>query len=123
MERNFMDFENFFQTTPSFNQFSSRLYRMPRFDMKEQDGKYIVTMEIPGIDKSAIDIKTENGRLVVSAQMSQEKDNNTTTYYRHERRTSSYKRVIQLPSDVNEKSFNSEYKNGLLTIVFEKTIP
>ena len=123
MERNFMDFENFFQTTPSFNQFSSRLYRMPRFDMKEQDGKYIITMEVPGIDKSAIDIKTENGRLVVSANVSEEKDNNTTTYYRHERRTSSYKRVIQLPADANKKSFNSEYKNGLLTITFEKTIP
>ena len=123
MERNFMDFENFFQTTPSFNKFSSRLYRMPRFDMKEQDGKYIVTMEIPGIDKNAIDIKTENGRLVVSANVSQEKDNNTTTYYRHERHSSSYKRAIQLPADTNKRSFNSEYKNGLLTITFEKTIP
>ena len=123
METNFMDFENFFQTAPAFNQLSSRLYRTPRFDMKEQDSKYIITMEVPGLDKSAIDIKTDNGQLMVNAQVSRVKDNNTTTYYRHERRTSSYKRVIQLPLDANEKSFNSEYKNGLLTITFEKIIP
>ena len=123
METNFMDFENFFQTTPAFDHLSSKLYRTPRFDMKEQDSKYIITMEVPGLDKSDIDIKTDNGKIMVSTQVSQVKDNNTTTYYRHERRTSSYKRVIQLPADANEKSFNSEYKNGLLTITFEKTIP
>lgn len=123
METNFMDFENFFQTTPAFNQLSSRLYRTPHFDMKEQDSKYIITMEVPGLDKSAIDIKTENGRLVVSANVSHEKDNNTTTYYRHERRSSSYKRVIQLPSNADDQSLHTDYKDGLLTITFDKKIP
>ena len=122
MENSFMNLENLFQTTPSLNQFSSRLYRIPRFDMKAQDGKYIITMEVPGLDKSAIDIKTENGQLIVSAKVSEEKDNNTTTYYRHERRTSSYKRVIQLPADANEKSWQTDYKDGLLTITFDKRI-
>ena len=101
----------------------SKLYRTPSYDMKEQDGKYFITIEVPGLDKKAIKVKTENGHLLVSAYVSKQKDNNTTTYYQRERRTSSYKHAISLPSDVNEKSLSSVYKDGLLTITFEKIIP
>ncbi len=120
MERSFIDFENLFQTTPSLNQFSSKLYRIPRLDIKEKDSQYILIIEVPGINNKAIDIKTENGRLVISANISEAKDNNTTSYYRHERRTSSFKRIIELPQNINEKSLQSSYKDGLLTITFSK---
>ena len=123
MESRFMDFEDFFQTVPTLKKFYSKLYRTPSFDMKEQDGKYIVTIEVPGLDKDAINIKTEQGQLIVTAKVSKEKENNTTTYYQRERRMSSYRHVLSLPTDANEKSLHSEYKDGLLTITFEKTIP
>ena len=120
MENNFRDMENFFQTTPSLKQFSSRLYRTPRFDMKEKDGKYVITMEIPGSNNREISTKIENGHLLISANVSEEKEDNSTTYYRHERRTSHYKRVIPLPKDTDEKSLQSDYKDGLLSITLDK---
>ena len=123
MENRFMKIEDFFKTVPSLNKAYSKLYRTPSFDMKEQDGKYFITMEVPGLDKHAINIKPENGQLIVSAHVSKEKDNNTTTYYQRERRTSSYRHAILIPTDANERSLHSEYKDGLLTITFEKTIP
>ena len=123
MEKRFIDFEDFFQTVPSLKQFYSKFHRTPRYDMKEQDGKYIITMEVPGLDEDAINIKTEHGRLIVSAKVSKEKENNTTTYYQRERRMSSYRHVVLLPTDANEKSLHSEYKDGILSITFEKTIP
>ena len=123
MENKFMNFEDFFQAVPSLSQFYSKLYRTPSFDMKEQGGKYIITLEVPGLDKDAIHIKTEQGRLIVTADISKEADNNTTTYFQHERRTSSYRHVVLLPTDANEKSLHSEYKDGLLNITFEKKIP
>ncbi|WP_373001584.1 Hsp20/alpha crystallin family protein [Sulfurimonas sp.] len=120
MESNFLNFENFFNSIPSLNEFSQKLYRMPNFDMKEQDNQYIITMELPGLEKENIHLKTEGGKLFISAKSLKEDDNNTTTYYRHERRLSSYKRIIRLPSDADEKSMRSEYKNGLLSITFDK---
>lgn len=120
IESSFMNFDHFFQITPSLDSLSSKWHRVPRFDMKEQKGNYIITMEIPGADKSNIDIKTEKGRLMVSAKVSEEKDDNTTTYYRHERRTSSYRRDLLLPVDADEKSLKSEYNGGLLIITLTK---
>ena len=123
MENNFRNMENFFQTTPSLKQFSSRLYRTPLFDMKEQNGKYVITIEIPGSNNGEVSTKTENGHLLISANISEEKEDNSTTYYRHERRTSHYKRVISLPNDADEKSLQSDYKDGLLTITFDTKNP
>lgn len=123
MENSFRNLENFFQTSPTFDHFSSRLHRTPRFDMKEQNGKYIITMEVPGSDNSQIETRIENGRLTVSAKVSEEKDDNTTTYYRHERRTSSFKREIFLPNDADEQSLQTKYRDGLLIISFDKKKP
>lgn len=123
MEKRFSDFEDFFQTVPALNKFYSKFYRTPSYDMKEQDGKYVITIEVPGLDKDAINIKTEHGQLIVSASVSKDKENNTTTYYQRERRMNSYRHVILLPVDANEKSLHSEYKDGILTITFNKTIP
>ena len=92
MENSFRDIENYFQAIPSFNKYTLESYRIPRLDMKEQKGKYIITMEIPGSLSNAIKANIENGRLFVSAKIVEEKDDNNTNYHRHERHASSYSR-------------------------------
>ena len=47
------------------------MYRIPRLDVKEKDSKYIVIMEIPRVDQATIEIKTQNGELVVRANVSE----------------------------------------------------
>ncbi len=123
MENNFKNIENYFQAIPSFNKFTSEFYRIPRFDMKEQKGKYIITMEIPGSLADAIESKIENGKLSINAKILQEKDDNTTSYYRHERHASSYRHEVDLPTDADANSLQKEYKDGLLIISINKKIP
>jgi HSP20 family protein len=123
MESSFRDIEDYFQAIPSFNKFTLESYRVPRFDMKEQKGKYIITMEIPGSLSNAIKTKVENSSLSVSAKISEEKDDNSTNYYRHERHARSYRHEVKLPSDVDADSLQKEYKNGLLIITLDKKKP
>jgi HSP20 family protein len=123
MENNFRDIEDYFQAIPSFNKFALGSYRVPRFDMKEQNGKYIIRMEIPGSLSNAIEAEIKNGRLFVNAKVSEEKDDNTTSYYRHERLASSYRHELMLPSDVDAESLQKEYKDGLLTVTLKKKNP
>jgi len=120
MERNFRDFDHFFQDDDSFGDLFARFDRTPRFDMKKKDNKYVITLEIPGSDKHSIDINVKDGRLSVVSKISEENEDNTTTYYRHERRTSDYRREISLPKDADEQSLKSKYKDGLLVISFDK---
>ena len=123
MENNFRDIEDYFQAIPSFNKFTLQSYRVPRFDMKEQGEKYIVTMEIPGSLSNAIKTKVENGRLFVSAKILEEKDDNNTNYHRHERHASSYRHEVTLPDDADADSLQKEYKDGLLILTINKKNP
>ncbi|MBC8238740.1 MAG: Hsp20/alpha crystallin family protein [Helicobacteraceae bacterium] len=123
MEDNFRDIENYFQVVPSFNKYSLESYRIPRFDMKEQKGKYIITMEIPGSLSNAIKTEVEDGRLSVSAKILEEKDDNTTNYHRHERYARAYKHEMILPDDADVSSLQKEYKDGLLIVTINKKSP
>lgn len=123
MQRNFRDIEDYFQAIPSFNKFTLQSYRVPRFDMKEQKGKYIITMEIPGSLSNAIETQVKNSRLSVSAKISEEKDDNSTNYYRHERHARSYRHEVMLPADVDADSLQKEYKDGLLILTLDKKKP
>ncbi len=120
MEENFMDMASYFQAIPEFNEFFSESYRMPRFDMKEQNGKYVLIMEIPGSLIDAIDVKIENGKLAVSAKASKEKDDDFTNYYYHERQAVNYRREVTLPLDADVGSLKKEYKDGLLILTISK---
>jgi HSP20 family protein len=120
MENSFMDVEDYFGAIPSFNKFTSEAYRVPRFDMKEQEGKYIITMEIPGSLSNAIKAKIKDGKLLVNAKVEEEKDDNTTSYYRRERHASIYKNEVTLPTDADAGSLKEEYKNGLLVVTINK---
>lgn len=120
MESSFMDVEDFFGAIPSFNKFSLEAYRVPRFDMKEQEGKYIITMEIPGSLSNAIEAKIKDGKLLVNAKVEDEKDDNSTSYYRRERHVSIYKNEVALPTDADVQSLKEEYKNGLLIVTINK---
>ncbi len=123
MQKSFKEIENYFGMMPFYDKFTLKSYRIPPLDMKEQNGKYIITMEIPGSLKDAIETKVENGRLYVSAKISEEKDDNTTNYYRHERYAGSYRHEVALPSDADASSLQKEYKDGLLTITLNKKNP
>lgn len=120
MESNFRDFDDFFQNDPTFKRSFSLQDRTPRFDMKEHKGRYIITVEIPGSDKQSIDVQAKDGRLSISSKVTQETEDNTTNYFRHERRASSFRREVSLPDDADEGSLKTEYKDGVLTITLEK---
>ena len=57
-------------------------------DIKEKDGLYLMTMDLPGFDKDNIKIELKDGYLTVSAVKDldeDEKDKETGKYIRRER--------------------------------------
>jgi HSP20 family molecular chaperone IbpA len=103
-----------------FGDFMQMQSTLPPVDLKENDGKYILSMEIPGADEKSINIKTQNNFITVSAKREEVQDENDTNYYRHERRVSSFARSLSLPYDADLDHMKTAYKNGILTITMPK---
>lgn len=72
------------------------------------DGGYEVTIELPGLSRSDIDVNTIGHNLVVTA--TREFKSLTATSTRQ------YKRTWALPDKTNFESINAKYEAGLLKI-------
>jgi len=103
---------------------NEKLFNMDiRTDLRETDKEIIVTCDLPGMDKNKIDLRIEDGSLVISGERSVEQQKKGKGFYRRERSSGSFERVISLPVKVNETGIRATYKKGVLTVHLPKLKP
>lgn len=91
----------------------------PNLDMSMSEKEYTITVEIPGVDPDAVELKIDDNNLILSGEKKQETSEEKTAFYRMERSYGSFERVIALPEDADEDNIAASHKHGVLTI----TIP
>lgn len=122
MERMFNDSFGRFQTNPQFSGQSSVLQFSPDADLRDQGDHYQILMDLPGADKTGIEVKVEGQTLMVSGKRDEqieEKDSNGTVI-RSERHSGQFQRSIPLPGPVRNEAVEARYENGVLTITLPK---
>lgn len=91
----------------------------PNISINQKDNAYIVKADLPGMDKSSINIEVNGKALTISGERKEEETKQDKGFYRQELSYGSFSRSIVLPEDAKTNQIASEYKNGVLTI----TIP
>lgn len=93
----------------------------PRMDMKQTDKEYIITMDIPGMDKDKINVENKNGMLTISGErQSETNDNKNNQYYSQERSFGSFMQSIPLPDDAKTDQIEAKYKDGVLRVTIAR---
>lgn len=107
-------------------------------DVEDTGESYVVTADLPGYDRDAVDVQLAGRRLTVSAERdeaaestggggeggeSDEGGEGDSRYLRRERRHQSVSRTVRLPSPVDEAGTEARYHNGVLTVTLPKTDP
>ena len=92
----------------------------PRIDIKETKKDFRIVSELPGLDQKDLDVKLHDGRLTISGEKREEKEETEGDYYHVERTFGHFTRSISLPDTVDMDHVKSVYKNGLLTITLPK---
>ena len=107
----------FSSAEPFIKDLERELTRNFRADMFEKDDCYVVVCELPGVDKSNIEIKLDDRRLTITGTRKSE-------YYADfiidERAKGDFHRVFSLPRAVDSSSASSTLDNGLLTVYLTK---
>ncbi|WP_046471537.1 Hsp20/alpha crystallin family protein [Allosalinactinospora lopnorensis] len=94
--------------------FSERpgMYRI-RVEDFEEDGRYVVRAEMPGIDpEKDVDITVASGRLTIRG----ERREGSKEKHRSEFRYGSFVRTVTLPEGVDESDVQATYNNGILEV-------
>jgi HSP20 family protein len=82
--------------------------RDPLVDIYEEDNELIVVVEVPGINKEDIELRSSPFELEVIAE-----SDNTDPQQRQ------YQKVISLPVEINADKARARYKNGILEVRLE----
>jgi HSP20 family protein len=98
----------------------------PAVDIAEDEKQYLITMDLPGLDKKEVAIKLENDVLTVSGEKKEEKKEDNKNYHRVERYYGKFERSFRLNEDVNREQIEANFKNGVLRLSLpkaEKALP
>ncbi len=107
MDEFFKDFE------PSFLGWES----LGRTDIYEKGNQLVYETELPGVRKEEIDLRVEDGRLMVSGEIKRDQTIEKDDYYRIGRRYGRFQRVFPLPEGIEDPSkIQAKFENGILRI-------
>jgi len=88
-------------------------------DVEETDKEFIVTMDMPGVNKNDLCITVEDGTMIVSCQREEQKSEECKNFLRKERQVGKLSRSFKLPN-IEERLIDASLKNGVLTLTMNK---
>ncbi len=110
--------------------FALRDRALPRFfspsaDIEDRGDRYVVRMDLPGVEKSDISVSLNGQTLTVSGKTSEVKDERDPAgrILRQERRSGEFQRVMTLPGPVQSEKMEAKYADGVLTVTVPKADP
>lgn len=94
---------------------------MPDIDEFEDEKAFFVTVELPGMDENDIDLSLKGRTLTIRGEKKQEEEKKEKDWYRRERMFGSFRRVIELPSEIDIEGIEASFDKGVLSMTLPKT--
>jgi len=92
-----------------------------KVDIVENDKGFIVTADLPGMDKDKIDVTLESGKILkISGTRHAETTTEAPGVVKQERMEGKFERVVELPAECKSDGISASYKNGVLEITIPK---
>ena len=88
----------------------------PAADIYETESGYLIAIDLPGIDREALEIDIDDGRLVVKGTRAIAE----SRQHRSERPRGKFLRTFSVPAAVDQGKIAAEYKNGVLNLSLPK---
>ena len=92
----------------------------PAVDIKEEENRFVIQADIPGVDPKDIEIMMEKGVLTLKGERSSDKKESQEGYTRVERVRGTFYRRFSLPDTADADHIEAKGKNGVLEIVLPK---
>jgi len=110
------------KNTLAMNASKRVVFFKPHMDVKQTEAAYILSIDLPGIEKSEINIQVKDGYLTVSGERKVEGQVEKEGVYQQEINIGSFFRAVVLPKDAMIKQITSEYTQGVLMVNIPRKI-
>jgi HSP20 family protein len=92
----------------------------PAVDILEEDDGFLITADLPGVDKKDLDISITRNVVTIKGEKHDEASHKDKKHYRTESWTGSFQRTLSLPDMVDPERVEAKLKDGLLTVHVSK---
>lgn len=93
----------------------------PSVDISEQEDKYQIKADLPGVDKKDITVSLQDNIIRISGEKkSATESGKDSKNHRMERFFGSFSRSFVLPESVDEDQIDASYQDGVLTLDIPK---
>ena len=113
MRRFTEDMDRAFGTVPGTGE---TLSWSPTVEVKQVNGKLLVSAELPGLKKGDIKVQVTEDALILEGERKEEKEEKREGYYHSERSYGHFYRSIPLPEGATLDKAAAEFTNGILEV-------
>lgn len=93
---------------------------VPAVDVKEEDNRFLIIADVPGVDPADIKVHMEEGMLSIEGERHEEHKEEKEGYKRIERVSGSFHRRFNLPDTADADNITAKSRNGTLEISIPK---
>jgi HSP20 family protein len=93
---------------------------VPRVDLSETQGDFVVRAEIAGIEPKDFKVDYRDGVLTLHGEKRREVEDKSERFYRSERTYGAFSRSLRLPTAIDPARVQAVFKNGVLTVTLPK---
>ena len=112
-------FDRFFQAEESDASNVVTSQWVPRVDIREDDQRFVILADIPGVDPAQIDVSMDKGILTIKGER-QAPNGDNGKYTRVERAHGVFHRRFTLPDSADAEGITATGRFGVLEIVIPK---
>lgn len=92
----------------------------PAVDIKEEDNRFVIHADIPGVKPEDIEVSMDAGVLTIKGEKSSEEKTEKEGYKRVERTQGSFYRSFSLPNAAEFEAITAKSKHGVLEVIVPK---
>ena len=113
-------FDRFLQRDESDNANVATSQWAPRVDIKEEDQRFVIFVDVPGVDPATIEVSMDKSVLSIKGERTIDKTEQNGRFTRVERAYGSFHRRFTLPESADADNIVANGKHGVLEIVIPK---
>lgn len=92
-------------------------------DVFEDETRVVVRLEVPGMEKSELDVEVEGGALIVRGEKRFQREDTEGRYRVLQCAYGSFRRAVPLPTAVLAEQARASYRDGVLRVELPKAQP
>jgi HSP20 family protein len=93
-------------------------FRLPVTNVHETEKEWLLTMEMPGVDKKDVHVEIENDQIIVTGEKAEKTE--TEGLLRREIRSEKFRRSFLLDSSIDRDNIKAKLENGVLKVTLSK---